>query len=77
MKWFFGAVSVILVAGYIATGVQLQNYSEIRIEQNCPDHRHAHDRWPVAVRTLGVATWPIGVVVRSVPVSHLVCDRFD
>jgi len=74
---FLGAV---MMAWYLAAGIQIDNYGDALEKAKCPGHRTARDAMPW-IRVLTVPSWPIGVganvFAELTPSEWLVCDRFD
>lgn len=81
MKASISILAVMFLAWYVAVGTVIADAAKDRISARCAGHRHAHDRWPVAVKVFDVVGWPMGAVVGAVsqmiPDNQLVCDRFD
>ena len=65
---------------YVGIGMKVEQITVRDAEQACPGHTHAHDRWPMMVKTIRVAVWPL--VLMNWPTDvyfdfDRVCDRFD
>ncbi len=70
------ALRIVLIAWYVATGFQVSAYAEQRVQQACPGHMTAWERYPGFVVPFEVAVWPVGLVFSLFP-NGPVCDRFD
>ena len=80
MKILNTATLALIAFMYVGCGMRVNAITEVEMEQHCPGHTHAHDRWPVAVPITRIVIWPATLLIwpwEAYFDFERVCDRFD